>query len=110
MKFSADIFGTFREFIDGKSEPEGVRVIALVYWRVLLCSALVALVAIFFYGTWDLIGVLNAIAASTDTSAPPPAPFSRSALEDTVRTFKIRQTNFLNFKSSPPALIADPNR
>jgi hypothetical protein len=110
MKLGGNILRRIRDTLDRKSEPEGVRTISDIYWKTLLASAFIALVCVFFYGTWDLLGVLNALAESADTSAPPPPALSRTTLDGVLQAFETRRSQFTNFKSSPPPAIPDPSR
>ena len=110
MKLNIDILASLREIYEARSEPEGVRALAGAYWRTLLLGAFITLVVVFLYATSDLLGVLSALATSTDTSAPPPPAFSRTTLNDIVATFQSRQERFANFKSNLPPLIPDPSR
>ncbi len=109
MKFN-DMLTRIRTALAGRYEPEGVRSLAAMYWRGLLVAAGILVIASVLYGVWDIFSVLDALASAPDTSPPPPAAVDRVALHSVVQGFQTRQTQFDDFRASPPPTIPDPSK
>ncbi len=104
-----DILTRLRDGYAGRFEPEGLRVLASLYWRTLLCAAALVIALSLKYGMWDLFGVLAGLSATSDTAGAPKPALTRAQLEAVVQGFKARQTHFDELSGSVGA-ISDPSR
>lgn len=110
MKLIDDTKSYVLDVIAGRHEPEGVRRLADFYWRGILIIAFLAIIGAVAYGIVDLLGVLNDLASTPDTAAPPPPALNRAILNATVEEFQTRQSQFSDPTSVPTSLIPDPSR
>ena len=106
----ADIQKRMRDLYDARFEPEGVRVLADIYWRTLLSFAVLVILLALLWGLWTLWGVFDVLAQAPDTSPLPPASLNRAALQGIVQGFNTRQAQFNNLQSNPPAAVPDPSK
>ena len=109
MKFFNMLWKELRETLNDGNEPDHIRLLADLYWKVLLLLAFIILVVVFLYSTWGLVRILNDLSVALDTSAPPPPALNRGELNATVSAFETRKTQFEELKTNPPAAIKDPN-
>jgi len=107
MKQSTDI--NIRNAYMYRHRPECVRVLADFYWRILLSLALVIALLSLVYGIHILSGV-NESGLSQLTSIILPVPkFNKTQLQNTLTTFKDRESKF-NYLKTAPQKIPDPSR
>lgn len=109
MKFFTILWKELRETFHNRNEPDNVRLLADVYWKALLFSALLILVIVFLYSTWGLVRILGNLSVALDTSAPPPPALNRGDLNATIKAFEARETQFVDLKTNPSAEVKDPN-
>ena len=109
MNFS-DIRETVRDMYATRYEPEGVRVLADIYWKSLLATACLVAVLAFVWGVFDLFGVLDTLAAAPDTSPTPAAAFNRGTLKNLVQEFQDHQSQFNALGAEPLPSISDPSK
>lgn len=109
IKFS-DITGLVRDLYAARYEPEGVRMLADIYWRSLLSVASLVIVCALAWGIVDLLGVLDTLAAAPDTSPTPPAAFNRVTLKNLVQGFQARQAEFETLGTTPLPRVTDPSK
>jgi len=105
-----DITARLRNFYDSRFEPEGIRPLAEMYWRTLMLIASLLCLAALLFGIWNLFSVFDTLSSLADTSPPPPAAFSSSALHALSGGFDARQTQFNTFTSNPPSAAPDPSK
>lgn len=94
------------------SEPESLRALLALYWRMLLAVAFILTIIVFAYGGWQLTSVLNdrTIAQPDDSSPGAQKPAIDSVQADAVlQGFAARQARFEALKTKAPA-IADPSQ
>lgn len=92
-----------------RHEPEGVRVLADMYWKTLLVLAVVVTIGAIVFGVWGLLRVLDAIGSAVRIAPPPPPALNRAVLDATMRGFENRRTNFERLKTTPGETIPDPS-
>ena len=108
MKFGQHILRSSRDAITGRNEPED-RVLNL-YWYALLIASVLIVVAVFLYGIWGLLRVLNDLSLMANVSGPPPSALNRATLDATVRGFEMRRSQFDLQKATRGEVIPDPSR
>jgi hypothetical protein len=109
IKFS-DITGRARDLYAARYEPEGVRTLADLYWRSMLGVACLAVVCALAWGIFDLVGALDMLSATPDSTPLPPAAFNRSTLQHIVQGFEDRQAQFNSLGAQPLPAISDPSK
>lgn len=110
MKTFNVIWRRIRDLYGGRYQPEGLRPLAELYWRSLLVVSFFAIWFAILYGIWDMTGVLSTLAASPDTSPPPPSTLNKMTLDALVQEFDFRQQGFDSFTPATAPAVADPSR
>lgn len=109
MTFGSNLLHQLGDVITSR-EPEGVRALSNLYWRVLIMTAVAVLLCVFAYSGWGLLRVLNDLGTTSGTSATPTPVLSRTALDAVVQRFGERQQQFEALKKNRGATIPDPSR
>ncbi len=105
-----DAHDSFKELYEARHEPENLRPIAEVYWRVVLLSAIVAAIGIILFGAWEFSAVMKTIStSSTGNGAQTTPTIDRTLLESTLSQFWDRQANFELGKAAAP-VVSDPSK
>lgn len=110
MKSGLNIFKKISDAYAQRYEPEGVRIIADCYWRMLLAAAFLLLVGVFLFSTWILLGVLEGLSAVNAMPATPPPALDKRLLDRTMQAVQSRKAQFEDLKTNRPAAISDPSR
>ena len=110
MSFGGNIFGRLRDIATARREPEGVRILADIYWRLLLVTAFLMLVLVFLYSASSLTRIFEDLGATVDTRSPPPPALNHAQLSATIRGFEARRVQFDDLKIHPPRPIPDPGK
>lgn len=93
-----------------RHQPEGIRVLAYVYWYTLLGAGALFFIAVSFFGYWEFAKV-----AQTENDVAPVSKASARALlkkediENVLKSFDERRAQHESLRSNPPQ-IADPSR
>ncbi|MDP2665416.1 MAG: hypothetical protein Q8P23_02060 [bacterium] len=82
-----------------RHEPEHVRALASMWWRILLGAALVAIVLIATYAAFEYARATNAAAGSAEVAPGALPSISRDALQRALTDFEARTAQFENLKS-----------
>ncbi len=110
MNSLTHIWNSLRTFYEARHEPENMRPLAEVYWRVLLVSALVALAGILAFGVWEFIGVTQKLNAGAGLKSSEQSDvLSRKELTEVLDLYQARQAEFDAAKRSR-ATVPDPSR
>jgi hypothetical protein len=110
MNSLTHIWNSLSAFYEARHEPENMRPLAELYWRVLLVSALGALVGILSFGVWEFIGVTQKLNAGADLKSSEQADIlSRKDLSEMLGLYRARQAEFDAAKASR-ATVPDPSR
>ena len=105
-----DTHDSFKELYEARHEPENLRPIAEVYWRVVLLSSLTIAIGIIFFGIWEFSSVMKTISSTTSGSAAQQAPvLDRAQLEDVLVQFSDRRANFELGRATVPVVL-DPTK
>ncbi len=105
-----DAHDSFKELYEARHEPENLRPIAEVYWRVVLLTAIVAAIGIILFGIWEFSAVMKTISTSTSGGGSQAAPaIDRAQLEGTLTQFYERRENYELGRATPPA-VSDPSK
>lgn len=100
------LFKDLRDLYSARHEPENMRPLAEVYWRLLLMIGLVMVALVIAYGIWEFVGVMNNL-SSTDPSKPASATLNRSQLQNVLTSNRERQQRF----ATPQVTgITDPSK
>jgi hypothetical protein len=105
-----DIAQSAGAIIAARHEPEGVRILANLYWRTLLVAFLLIVTGVLMYGISGLLRVLNDLNGTTSVSASPPSALNRATLNATIRNFENRRLHFDLLKTTGREVIPDPSR
>lgn len=103
---------SIRDAYAHRHKPESMRVLADVYWRVLLSVALIILLLALGTGFVELstvIGDSNSAPAQSTSIVQPVPKLSRSQLQNTLDAFGEREARF-NALQTAPQKISDPSR
>ena len=101
---------SFKALYEARHEPENLRPIAEVYWRVVLLSSFVAAIGIILFGVWEFSAVMTTISSTTSGSSSQQAPvLDRAQLESTLVHFSERRANF-DLGSATAPVVADPTK
>lgn len=105
-----DSHGTFKELYEARHEPENLRPIAELYWRVVLLTSITAAIGIIAFGVWEFSAVMRTITTTTSGNATqqPPA-IDRVQLEKALVDFSERRANFELGRAMVPS-VADPSK
>ncbi len=107
---NTDAHDSFKELYEARHEPENLRPIAELYWRVVLLGALVAAGFLIVFGVWEFSSVMSVMsAATTNGTAQQTLPIDRVQLEQALSTFSERKANFELGKNTVPA-VTDPSK
>ena len=103
-----DTHDTFKELYEARHEPENLRPIAELYWRVVLLSSIIAAIGIIAYGVWEFSSVMTTISTTSGGGATQQTPaIDRAQLEDALVQFSQRRANFDLSRAMIPS-VADP--
>lgn len=102
-------FTQSREALANRDEPEYIRALAVVYWRVLLLAAALIFVLCAVWGFLQLRHVLAAIDTLSETAAQSKAPFNRKDVDDIASGLAKRQDRYQEIRATPP-VMADPSQ
>ncbi|MHB1087076.1 MAG: hypothetical protein ACYCZ0_05005 [Minisyncoccota bacterium] len=110
MSSLAHIWNSLRTFYEARHEPENMRPLAELYWRVLLISSLVALAGILSFGVWEFIGVTQKLNAGAGLKSSEQSDIlTRKDLSEILDLYRARQAEFDAAKASR-ATVPDPSR
>lgn len=110
MNSLTHIWNSLSAFYEARHEPENMRPLAELYWRVLLVSALVALVGVLSFGVWEFIGVTQKLNAGAGLKSSEQADIlSRKDLAEMLGLYRTRQLEFETAKGNKTT-IPDPSR
>lgn len=101
---------TFKELYEARHEPENLRPIAELYWRVVLLCAVCAAGGVIVFGFWQFTSVMSIMnSASTNVTSNQISPIDRTLLEESLNAFALRRANFELQKNTSPA-VTDPTK
>jgi len=109
MIFSTRTFRYIRDLYDARHEPENTRVLADLFWRVILVTTAFCIVAIIAFGSWQFITVLERLASAQRPEGTPPAALDRSELQAALTAFAQRETAYAELIARPVS-VSDPSR
>ncbi len=108
MKIFKSVSGRIRTAAS-RHEPEGVRVLSDMYWRIVVVLAAILIVVSIGYGVWSLLRVLEGLSSAVMVSSPPPPPINRRVLDAAIQGFESREVYFEDRNASSTQSIADPS-
>ncbi|MBM3272187.1 hypothetical protein FJY94_02815 [Candidatus Kaiserbacteria bacterium] len=100
--------GAFRAAWENRTDPESLRPIAALYWRVPLTIGVVAIVALLGYGAYFFLDTLKAIEPPASAIAKRTPKLDRAQLESVLAQLAAREEAFLN-RAVPAAIPPDPS-
>ena len=101
------LFNDLKMYYAARHEPESMRPLAEVYWRVLLLVGLVMVAAVLLYGASEFFGVIANLSSDGPAKSRPAATLNRNQLEGTLRALQGRRQNF---DALPATTIPDPSK
>lgn len=107
--FTMHIFHYIQNLRAYSSNPEHARTLLALYWRILLGSTCALVLAVFIYGGWQLVSIMNDAASMQSSVADhsKSAPINTPQVDTVLRGFVGRQAQFEELKTKAPA-ITDP--
>ena len=110
MKTHTDIFASARAAYANRQEPERLRFLTRVYWRISLALTCVTVLAAIVWGTLQLSDALSALGGASNTESVTPKPvLDRATLRATLLGFDARQVRFDTLKKGG-VMVPDPSR
>lgn len=109
MMNGLNIRGRARDMLAAQNEPENLRILAEIFWRLLLFCMLLGVIAVIGYGSWEFFGVLGNLNSIDGTSVQPHAALDRVQLEGTVSGFQSR-AQALQSSQADITSIPDPSK
>ena len=101
------LFKDFQSLYAARHEPENMRPLAEVYWRMLLMIGLVMVIGVLIYGTTEFFGVMNNLSAADSSNAPASTALNRPQLQSILSAAHDRQ---MRFDTPQNALATDPSK
>lgn len=103
-------FHHLKFLLANRYEPENMRALIDVCWRMLLGAVVVCMIGIFAYGAWELMFVMGDVEttksdASSNASSTPAIQSGR--IDAILGAFSARRDRFESLRASPTPL-ADP--
>ena len=103
-----DAHDSFKELYEARHEPENLRPIAELYWRIMLVSAIIASIGIILFGVWEFSSVMTTISSTGAGSNAQQTPvIDKAQLERVLIQFTNRKADFELGRAVVP-LVADP--
>ncbi len=109
MSMNLDILGSARSAYANRREPERLRPLASIYWRMMTTIAIIIVVAATSWGFLELIDSLAALSKIAAPDSAQPQVLNRTQLEGTLTSFDSRQARFEALKKGGTP-VADPSR
>ena len=103
------IYKQMRELYEYRHEPESVRPLAEIYWRLLLFVAVVCVAMILAYGVSEFIGVISKLNSGSSKNSNPPVVLNRNQLNSTLSGFDARRAR-VGITSGGGAVLDDPSK
>lgn len=100
--------GVFRAAWDNRTDPESLRPIAALYWRVLLMISAAAIVVLLGYGAYFFFDTLKAIEPPASAITKRTPKLDRAQLESVLAQLVAREEAFLN-RAAPAVIPPDPS-
>ncbi|PIR84141.1 hypothetical protein COU18_00070 [Candidatus Kaiserbacteria bacterium CG10_big_fil_rev_8_21_14_0_10_51_14] len=105
-----DLTKQARTALAGRHEPEGIRVLASLYWSVLLVLSFFIVMAVLIYGILGLLRILHDLNGTENLSTPPSSGLNRTELKEVLEGFENRAAQFEFLKTTRGASVPDPSR
>jgi len=105
------LFHYIKELRADASEPEHMRVLLTLYWRVLLWFVFIVMLGVFVYGGGQILGVMSdssdGQSDSSSATSTPSAPINSTQVDAVLQGFTARQVQFDAYKTNTTP-IPDP--
>ncbi|MDB5237961.1 MAG: hypothetical protein JWM46_231 [Candidatus Kaiserbacteria bacterium] len=101
------MFKDLQAYYAARHEPESMRPLAEVYWRMLLMIGFLMVFGVLAYGTGEFFGVINNLSSADGSSATHAATLDRNSLQNTLEVLDARRARF---DAAPSAAVSDPSR
>ena len=112
MRSFSNALEVLREAYVNRHEPEYLRILTNIYWHAVLSITAFIVALSVCYGLWQLISIIGGSKENPSALSPDkvtPSPLDRAALENTVKSFMERRTQYEFLKANPPT-VSDPSR
>ncbi len=110
MNYLTGTWTRIREQYAARRTPEGVRPLAMLYWRILLSFVLIVVIGALWYGVSSVISVAKTLAGATNTVSLPAPSVDPATVQALVQQFETRQSQFETLSTEPVPAIPDPSR
>ena len=94
MRNFLHIFAQLRAAYANKTSPEGLQLLARVYWRLILIVGFLVIVLSVAFGAQQLLGVLGTVGPAQSQDATLPVTVDKAKLESTLKNFDQRKARF----------------
>lgn len=109
MSIFSELWHELRASYAARHEPEKIKPLADLYWRLLLVLTLILIVSVLIWGVFKFIDVVTTLSTAPAGSGTPPVALDRKKLETALEAYAARQHDFNQLKVAP-ASYPDPSR
>ena len=109
MSYTRDTYRHLRSLYEARCEPEGLRVLAELYWRTLLFVAMLCIGGTIAFGLWQFVAVLERLSTAQRPEELPPIALNRAELQSTIQEYMTRESRYQETITHPIS-IGDPSR
>jgi len=103
------LYKKFLGLYEYRHEPESVRPLAEIYWRLLLFVAVACVAAILVYGGSKFVAVLNKLNSGSGKNSSFPVVLNRLQLNSTLKGFEAHRAQ-AGVASKGGAVLDDPSK
>ena len=109
MKSFLHIFAQLRAAYANKTSPEGLQLLARVYWRLILAAGFFVIVVSIALGALQLLAVLGMLGTTPSQDAALPVLIDKAKLEKTLEVYELRKNRF-DFLQTSTSTFPDPSQ
>lgn len=89
-----NFFAPLRDAYEARRDPEGMRMLARMYWRMLIMLLAVMVIGGFYFGVQELFTTLATLSGSPADAGKPQSALDRSRLEATLQSFSSKAASY----------------
>jgi hypothetical protein len=109
MSSLTNIYRQLRELYDARHEPEHIRPLAEIYWRILLLTSVLCIALILAYGVSEFVTVLGKLGSGGSAGSSTPVVLDRNQLTEALDAYRDRQAR-PGVVSGGGDILVDPSR
>jgi len=109
MTTYTELWNTLRALYEARNEPENIRPLADIYWRLMLSCGLLLIVIAIGWGVWVFVAALSDLSSASPDTSSRPAALDRNQLQAVLAAYQARG-QALTAEESQTTHIADPSQ